>query len=369
MIQYSIIFIAFLFSAICGLISIPLILNFCKEKGLYDIPDERKIHKTGIPRLGGISFLPSMLLAFLATTFTHNSFNGINEITLSLWSLYFFISLLLIYSVGLVDDILGLGAKTKFVVQILAASLLPLSGLYLNNFYGFLGLHEIPSYIGIPLTVFIIVFINNAINLIDGIDGLASGLSFIALFGFMICFLNEEMMKYSVLIAGLLGVIISFLYFNLFGDPKKNRKIFMGDSGSLTLGFILGFLAVKYAMYNPKVMNWTPDSLLLSYTFLIVPVFDVVRVILVRLMHKNPIFNADKNHIHHKLMRIGLTQHQALACILSMALFFILINIALKFILPSTVIVGIDIVLWLCINYFINKAIEKNGQKVYLERE
>ena len=369
MTNYLLIITALLFSALCGLIFIPQILNFCKEKGLYDIPDERKIHKSGIPRLGGLSFLPSMLIAFLATTFTYNNFTGMSEVTFSLWTLYFFISMMLIYSVGLVDDVVGLGAKTKFATQIIAATLLPMSGLYLNNFYGFLGVEEITYAIGAPITVFVIVFISNAINLIDGIDGLAGGLSFIALSGFLICFMNENMIKYAILIAGLLGVLVAFLYFNLFGNPSKHRKIFMGDSGSLTLGFILGFLAVKYTMFNPKVMNWTPDSLLLSYTFLIVPVFDVVRVILIRMIHKKPIFNADKNHIHHKLMRLGLSQHQTLISILSTALFFILINIALKSVASSTVIVGIDIVLWVCMNYFINKAIVKNGQKIYLERE
>jgi UDP-N-acetylmuramyl pentapeptide phosphotransferase/UDP-N-acetylglucosamine-1-phosphate transferase len=360
---------AFFFSALCGFIFIPMILNFCKEKKIYDIPDERKIHKSGIPRLGGISFLPSMLIAFLVTTFTFNRFTGVSEVTFSLWSLYFFISLLLIYGIGLVDDIVGLGAKIKFIVQIFAASLLPISGLYLNNLYGFLGIDEIPYAIGAPLTVFVIVFVNNAINLIDGIDGLASGLSFIALTGFLFCFVEEGMLLYAVLIAGLLGVLVPFMYFNLFDDPSKERKIFMGDSGSLTLGFILGFLAIKYSMDNPNVKFWNPDCLLLSYTFLIVPSFDVVRVSLVRIMHRVPIFNADKNHIHHKLMRAGFNQRQTLVCILLLALFFIVLNLTLNMLVSSTIIVAIDILVWLIAHRLINMAIRHNGQPIYLERE
>jgi UDP-N-acetylmuramyl pentapeptide phosphotransferase/UDP-N-acetylglucosamine-1-phosphate transferase len=360
---------AFLASVLCGFIFIPVILNFCKEKRLYDIPDERKIHKTGIPRLGGISFLPSMLVAFLATTLSYNKFTDVSEVTFSLWSLYFFISLILIYGVGLVDDIAGLGAKVKFLVQIIAATLLPLSGLYINNLYGFMGVWEIPYYIGAPLTVFVIVFINNAINLIDGIDGLASGLSFIALTGFLICFMNEEMLLYAILIAGLQGVLISFMYYNIFGNPKKNRKIFMGDSGSLTLGFILGFLTVKYSMDNPNVRFWQPDYLLLSYTFMVVPVYDVVRVSLVRIRHKAPIFQADKNHIHHKLMRAGLSQRRALTTILVMALFFIGLNLLLNGIFSSTAIVAVDIVIWLIIDQFINMGIRRNGKLVYIRSD
>ena len=134
---------------------------------------------------------------------------------------------------GIVDDILGLSPLIKFIVQIIAACALPLSGLYINNMYGFFGIHEIPYYIGFPLTVLTIVFIDNAINLIDGIDGLAASLSIIALSGFLYMFIVQNVWSYSILIAGLIGVLVAFMYFNLFGSAENNRKIFMGDSGSL----------------------------------------------------------------------------------------------------------------------------------------
>ncbi len=361
-----IVIVSFLFSALCGFVTIPWILNFCKEKQLYDIPNGRKIHKNVIPRLGGISFLPSMFVAFLATTLTYNTFTGVSEVTFSLWSLYFFVSLMLIYLVGFVDDIVGLSAKVKFFVQIVAACLLPLSGLYLNNFYGLFGVHEIPYYIGAPLTVFLVVFITNAFNLIDGIDGLAAGLSFIALAGFLLCFMTEELWLYCILIAGLMGVLAAFLYYNLYGDAEKNRKIFMGDSGSLTLGFIIGFLAMKYSMDNPNVMFWRPDCMLLSYSFIIVPVFDVIRVSSQRFFHHIPVFTADKNHIHHKLMRAGMTQRQALVTILSLAVTLILINVMLTNNLSTEMIVGIDIIVWWIFHAVVNHVIRKKGRKVFL---
>ena len=360
---------AFVLSALCGFIFIPLILNFCKEKNLYDIPNSRKMHKNATPRLGGICFLPSMFLAFIGTMFVFNDFTGYDQVTFSLWSFYFFISLMLVYGVGLVDDLIGLGAKTKFSVQFLAAFLMPFAGLYFNDFYGFLGIHEIPYYIGAPLTIFLIVFITNSINLIDGIDGLAAGLSFIALMGFLVCLLNEGLQLYGILIAGLMGVLVPFLFFNMFGDPERNRKLFMGDSGSLTLGFILGFLSVKYSMDNPNVMFWRPDCLLLSYTFVIVPTFDVVRVSAQRFFHHTPVFKADKNHFHHKLMRAGLTQRQTLFFLLALAVFYIGLNLSLNFIMSDTFVVIADIVVWVFIHKLLNAAIRRKGQPVFLKSE
>ena len=360
--------IAFFASALCGLAFIPLTLNFCKQKGLYDLPNSRKIHKSAVPRLGGISFMPSMLLATIVAIVVYNHEGNDQQVTFSLWSVAFFFSLLLIYGVGIVDDVVGLGARTKFSIQVIAAAVLPLSGLYINNLYGFMGIHEISAGVGSVLTVFIIVFICNAVNLIDGIDGLSAGVSLVALTGFMICFLNEGIIVYSILIAGLIGILVPFLYYNIFGSQEKNRKIFMGDSGSLTLGFILGFLFVKFSMDNPHVKHFNLESMMLAYTLLIVPSFDVVRVSLVRLKHKAHVFKADKNHIHHKLMRTGLGQHCALIFILVLTLCFILMNLTLWHIFNVRMgyIVFTNIVVWILVNFGINKVIESKGQKVYI---
>lgn len=361
--------VAFLVSACCGFIIIPMIMNFCQRRKIYDIPNERKLHNHAIPRLGGISFMPSMMLAFLLAMTVMPQLTGHEPPKVSLWTFFFFISLLLIYGVGIVDDLIGLDAKTKFIVQILATSLMPISGLYINDLYGFLGIHEIPFWVGAPLTVFLMVFIDNAINLIDGIDGLAGGLSFLALCGFLVCFMREEIWVYSMLISGLMGVLVPYLYFNIWGDPQKNRKIFMGDSGSLTLGFILGFLFVKFAMNNPNVIPFHTDGLILSVTMLIVPMFDVVRVVIVRMLHRRHLFKADKNHIHHKLMRTGMNQRQTLVTILVMAMIYAVVNVAMTFGLKMqlTWAIVIDIVLFLMFNHFINQAIHKRGGRVFEE--
>ncbi len=337
---------AFLLSAICGFIAIPEILNYCKDKNLYDIPDSRKVHKNLVPRLGGISFMPSMLLSFIIALFVFNSQFGKGTIQISLWSIYFLIGLLLIYSVGIVDDLIGLSANIKFVVQIISASLLPLAGLYINNMYGLFGIHEISYWVGVPLTIFIIVFICNSMNLIDGIDGLCAGLSEIALGGFLLTFMEEGLAVYCILIAGLMGVLVPYLYFNLFGKSKNNRKIFMGDSGSLTLGFILSFLFVKLSMDNRLVMAFEPTRMNIAVSLLLIPTFDVARIIIYRLRYHRPIFDADKNHIHHRLMNIGLTMHQALITILGLALAFIAINMLLFPIIGFTYVFLTDIALY-----------------------
>ncbi len=359
--SYILIIAAFLVSSLCGFVAIPHIMNFCQRKKLYDIPNERKVHSNAVPRLGGIIFLPSMFVAFVIAIFMLSFGTTDRTLTFSTWTAMFFISLLLIYVVGLIDDVMGLSATTKFIVQIVAASLLPFSGLYLNTLYGFCGIHEIPFWVGAPLTVFLVVAVDNAMNLIDGIDGLAGGLSVLSLCGFLYAFHREGMVIYCILIAGLIGVLISFLYFNIFGKVEHNRKIFMGDAGSLTIGFILGFLLVKYAMHNPRVMPFRRDGLLLSFTLLIVPLFDLARVIFYRMRHHQPLFGADRSHIHHKFLRAGCSQHGALICILSLSLAFMVLNLLLAYVadFDLTGIVAVDVALFVGGNLLLNVLIRR----------
>ena len=346
---------AFILSMICGAFFTPAILGYCKRKKLYDIPSERKIHANATPRLGGISFFPSMMLAFVAILIYLWKSNP-EVIPVNIWSASFIVGLALIYVVGIIDDLVGLNASTKFTAQIIAGSLLPMTGLYVNNLYGFLGIYEIPGFVGIPLTIFVIVFISNAMNLIDGIDGLASSLSMLAFAGFLTYFVHYEvyMNTYSLLIAGMMGALVAFFYFNVFGKAEKNTKIFMGDSGSLSLGFTLGFFAVKTAMNNQNIWDYRPEAFLVPVTLIFIPIADVVRVTLYRLFKRQPLFKADKNHIHHKLMRTGLNQHQALVVILLLTIVIYVMNSLLFPTLSSTLIIGIDILIFLLVNMVIN---------------
>ena len=350
---------------------IPFILDFCRKNKLYDLPDERKVHKMAIPRLGGISFLPSMMLAALIMLLTFEKITGESKLVINRWTASCMISLLIIYTIGIIDDIVGLKAKTKFVFQIIAASLLPISGLYINNLYGFCGIHEISFIIGFPFTVLCIAFINNAMNLIDGIDGLAAGLAFIALGGFLYGFYCIQLYIYCILIAGLMGILLAYMYYNIFGKQEKGLKIFMGDAGSLTLGFMLGFFIVKFSMSRPDLIpngkysipllfstvDYDKICLLFAYTLVIVPTFDVFRVIIVRLRHHTPIFNPDKRHIHHKLLAAGLSQHGALLFILALQVIYIIMNMFMITFADITTIVAADIILFTIINIIITRRI------------
>ena len=357
-------FIAFLLSMISGLVFTPFILDFCKRKKLYDIPNERKVHKNAVPRLGGLSFFPSMMMAFVIVL-VFFSFNRQGDIPIKTWSMSFITGLAIIYLIGIIDDLIGLNASSKFIAQIITACLLPISGLYINNLYGLFGIHELPYVAGVLLTIFIIVFIDNAINLIDGIDGLAGSLSLLALGGFLAYFVHNDVFihTYNILVAGMMGALVTFLYFNIVGRTERNTKIFMGDSGSLSLGFTLGFLSIKCMMNNIAVWPERPDALLVPISLLFVPTADVVRVTLHRLRHCSPLFLADKNHIHHKLMRAGLSQHQALAAILVMAIAVILLNWLLFPTLNTLWIVAIDTAFYCMFNVCINQCIDSNYMK------
>ena len=349
----------FVISLILGAVFTPAILDFCKRKKLYDIPNERKVHKNATPRLGGISFMPSMLLAFVFFLLA-SRWNGQLNHTFNIWSASYLAGLIIIYLVGIVDDLIGLSASTKFAAQIVAACLLPMTGLYINNLYGLFGIYEIPYWAGVIFTIFAIVFIDNAINLIDGIDGLAGSISLVALGGFLGYFVCHDVFRYTytMLAAGMMGALVAFLYYNMFGKAENNNKIFMGDSGSLSLGYTLGFFAIKVAMDNTAIWPSRPEAFLLPLTLLFVPIADVVRVVLYRMYHRQPLFNADKNHIHHKLMRAGLNQHQALACILLLTAVVYALNYVLYPTLSTTIIIGIDVLLYVLVNIGINVRIK-----------
>lgn len=355
---------AILISMGCGFAFIPAITKFCLENEFYDQPNGRKIHLQPIPRLGGISFVPGMLLTSVAELFLISS-GSQREVQVSLWSLYFIISLLIIYATGIIDDLVGLNATVKFSIEIAATCILPAANLYINNLYGLFGIYTIPFWIGAPLTILVLVFTCNAINLIDGIDGLSASLTVIALIGFFICFFKEGLCYYCIMIAALIGVLIPYLYYNLFGSTEKRNKIFMGDSGSLSLGFILGFLAVKLCMESPRI-SYDPNRIVWALSLLAVPCFDVVRVFFFRIIHGRSPFQPDKNHIHHKLMACGLSQHQALVTIVILQLLIIAANIALVDIVSSSVILCADVAMYIIFNFVANLV---SNQKSTIVRE
>lgn len=362
-----IIIAAFITAVILGRIIIPNILVISMRKRLFDEPDARKIHKRPIPRLGGVTFFP--VIVFTLCTFTAiHLFKGhfvYNIITLNTArEMLFLISgLTLLYIVGIADDLIGVRYRKKFVVQIISAAMFPIAGLYINSFYGLFGINEIDPIIGIPFTMLLVVFITNAINLIDGIDGLASGLSMVALVAFGVIFVHFQSWLYALLAFVSVGVIIPFFSYNVFGNADRGRKIFMGDTGSLTLGYILSFFVIRFCMHEPNSMMQVQGSpVLIAFSVLMVPCLDVVRVVLRRARNRKPLFLPDKTHIHHKFLAMGFSPRRALITIQIMSACFCAFTMGALDFMNNTVIFIIDIATWTLLNVWFDKIINKKDQ-------
>lgn len=361
--DYIFIVLAFVISVFVARLIIPRILIISLRKKLFDIPDARKIHKRAIPRLGGVSFFPTILFSCcLVLAFRSLTGYNISDLQVSYVlpeCLFLICGMTLLYLTGIADDLIGVRYRQKFVVQILCACFLPISGLWINDLYGLFGVHVISAWVGIPFTVLTIVFITNAVNLIDGIDGPASGLSSVALLVFGVLFIEKGLWMYSIIAFSTFGVLVPFFYYNVFGSVERARKIFMGDTGSLTLGYILSFLAVKYSQNNLVVTSYTEGAFVIAFSTLIVPSFDVIRVVMLRIRNGKSPFEADKNHIHHKFLAMGFTPRKALITILLISCSFSAINIFFMPWVNNTVMLIGDITIWIGLNLWWDHLIKK----------
>lgn len=361
--SYLFIILSFVTAIILAMLVIPRILVIAIEHSLFDTQNERKTHTGAVPRIGGVSFIPCILFSMLfvlglADAFAEKTDEVRHYPNLSEFCL-FTCGLVLLYLGGVKDDLVGMRYRNKFAIQIISSLLIVFSGLYINHFYGLFGIHEITPWIGIPLTVLALVYIINAMNLIDGMDGLASGISIFALCVYGTLFMLHNLWFYAVLAFSTVGVLIPFFYYNVFGNVRKGRKLFMGDSGSLTLGLILGFLALRYAHYNPNEMMPQTNTLVIAVSPLLVPMLDVMRVILVRARKRKHLFEADRSHIHHKLMDMGLGKSTALVMLLCISSALCVINFVLINYLNSLLIFMVDIVLWSSVNMYFSHRVRQ----------
>ncbi len=352
--------LAFLISVVVARMIIPRILLISYRKKLFDSQEERKIHKSAIPRLGGVSFFPTILFSCCGVLAFYNLFGyyvtTLYDSHLLSEMLLLVCGLVLLYLTGIADDLIGVRYGGKLLVQLICACLFPLGGLYINDFYGLFGLGIISPFLGSLLTVMVIVLITNAINLIDGIDGLASGLSSVSLVVLGTLFLEREMWNCSLIAFSTFGVLVPFFYYNVFGKAERARKIFMGDTGSLTLGYILSFLAIKYSQ-NLDGIPKEHGPLVIAFSTLLVPVFDAVRVAIVRIYNGRNPFTPDKTHIHHLFLKMGFTVRQALLMILLLSCVLSGLNIWLIPYVENTVMLLLDTVLWIGLNMWWVKRI------------
>lgn len=362
--------VAFLIAGIL----LPRIILIAFRKKLFDKHDARKVHHGIVPRLGGIAFLPAVILA-VAAVLGFNIRFGEDNVQMAMNGcvvpvFFELCAVMLMFLVGIADDLVGVRYRAKFGVQIVSAVFIILSGIWISDLCGLLWIWSLPPWLGYMLTVLLVVYVVNAVNLIDGIDGLAAGLCTLALIFYGVILFMEQQYIYSMIAFATLGTLVPFIYYNLFGSVQKQKKIFMGDTGSLTTGMVLAFLSLVMLRTTPQSDGfWRVNPVVLAFTPLIVPCFDVARVTLHRLrFHRNP-FLPDRSHIHHKLLAVGMSSKGALATILSVSALFMIVNVWLSRYLDLNILLGADILVWTFANIGLTRQIKarekKLGRKLY----
>jgi UDP-N-acetylmuramyl pentapeptide phosphotransferase/UDP-N-acetylglucosamine-1-phosphate transferase len=231
-------------------------------------------------------------------------------------------AIIIMFFVGIKDDILTISARMKFLAQLVAAFLLVIPGdIRFTNLHGVLGLYEIDYFMSASVSILAIIAITNAVNLIDGIDGLASSIGILAALAFGGVFYQMEAMQYAVISFATAGSLIVFFNFNVF---SKKNKIFMGDTGSLIIGVIISVLVIQYNEFSLTSSHFTSSfSPTLSLAIVSLPLFDMLKVFFLRIISNKSPFDPDMNHIHHKLLRMGFSHFTSTLILISVNLFFI----------------------------------------------
>ncbi|MFL5788509.1 MAG: glycosyltransferase family 4 protein [Flavisolibacter sp.] len=295
------IFLSAAISFVITCLAIPAIIRVAEEKKLYDLPDERKLHTKHIASLGGVGIFIGFILSTLLSIYKNNP-----EFQ------YFFASAIVIFFLGLKDDILILSARKKFLGQLAAtAIIIHLGNIRIEGMYGLFGVEKLPEIISILLTYITIIVVVNAFNLIDGVDGLAGGLGFFTTVLFGSYFLMAGMPVYSILAFAMAGSLLAFLIFNF-----HPARIFMGDSGSLLIGLINAILVIKFitVAHSPVSAIHLDSSVAIGFSILLLPLLDTLRVFSIRIAKGKSPFCPDRTHIHHLLLDRGLN-HRAVTLI------------------------------------------------------
>lgn len=285
---------AFLIGFVLVVISVPPILKVAKEKKLYDTFNERKIHTRAIPPLGGVAIFIGFVLSSIIAT------DGLSFDSLK----YIVAAVIVMFFIGLKDDLMDISAKKKLVIQFFAAVILvALGNVRFTNLHGILGIHELNYFASIIISLFAVVVIINAFNLIDGIDGLASGIAILVSGIFGTWFYMTGNYPFSIMSFALVGSLVGFFLFNVFG---RSNKLFMGDTGSLIIGIIISSLVIRFNEINivqtiPYAINASPA---VSFAIIVVPLVDTLRVMSIRITQRRSPFSADNNHVHHRLLSL-----------------------------------------------------------------
>lgn len=346
---------------------IPSVIKYALRHHRVDCPNERKIHKLPVPRMGGIAFIPVALLTAtliigIYLRFTNGEYLG-SYIQSSGVLAISSVALIITYITGIVDDFFGLRYRIKFVSQTVSACIMLVAGICIVNLGGLLGISALPQPVAGIITVIFFMGLVNSMNLIDGLDGLCASLSLIAslFFGCMAAYGGNLLL--AIIAFSVSGALAGFLFFNLGGDAKKRTKIFMGDTGSLTLGLILGFEAILLANTFPGGAD-SSTAIVLAFIPLFIPVADAIRVFAWRLGHGRNPFLPDKNHIHHKLLLLGIGQRKALLIILSFDILLIGANVLMAPQLGINLTFAIDIAVWCIATFSLSRIVRSKKARV-----
>lgn len=307
-------------SFVISFLIIPVIIKYSLEKNLVDIPGRRKIHKKVTPSMGGIA----IFIGFFVASLIWIDISHWRDIRMIL------IALFMVFFIGVRDDLVPLRPSMKLMGQVVAATILVLLfDLRLKSMYGLLGIYEIPLALSYLITVFTIIVITNSFNLIDGLDGLAGTVASISLLAFGIWFLLIGDTVFAILAFCMVGSIVAFLIFNW--EPSK---IFMGDTGALVAGMMLSIMAIYFINTNFNLPADHPyrfsGTVATAVCFIIIPLVDTMRIFILRMSRGQSPFTPDKSHIHHSIMRLGLTHSKTTILLGVVQLTYISLAIVLR---------------------------------------
>ena len=309
-------FTAFIITAF----TIPTIIQVAKAKRLFDFPDPRKLHAKIVPTLGGTG----VFLGFICAMTFWTNFVNCGHLQ------YVLTSLIIISVIGIKDDLVGLSPFKKAIGQVVAATIVVVFGkLHISYMYNIFGISDLPETVSIIFTIFTIFVITNAYNLIDGIDGLAGSLGIVASVTFGILFLlNGDNNQQAVLAFALAGALLAFLWFNI-----TPAKIFMGDTGSMLIGFILAYLSIEFLEFTKAGNIAVYKSIskpMITMSVLFVPLYDLVRVFSIRIFKRRSPFKPDQNHFHHMLLMLGFSHIYATIIISLFSILLIILALAFQ---------------------------------------
>lgn len=328
--------ITIFFSFLLGGFFMPFVRKMAIRKNLVARTNRRTSHVGKVPNIGGMNIFFTFFVSFLFfaippvffTTFTANELDSKSQFVL--------VGLLCIFFVGLMDDMLEISARKKFIGELIVAFIIVVMGDFrFTYFYGMFSLSDVSTefvWLSYAASIFLFLLLTNAINLIDGVDGLATGLGILACLFYGIYFQLADELNLSLMAYTLIGALTVFFIYNVFGS---RRKIFMGDSGSLLLGSVIYIFIVSLCQYNislekcgqmdaPLFMNAAP---VVAFCTVAVPLFDTFRVMVTRIKNGRSPFLADKNHVHHLLLELGLTHRQVTLVLVLVNLSFIVLGL------------------------------------------